>query len=107
MEYNTTDVVFFQTENARRMENVKPNMPGSMIQVDNKPTGEEPATLGRTITQYNGDINQKIGYVEVPVEMSYKLIDRKFGVEVIGGLITLILNRQEVSSVSGGLDMYI
>jgi hypothetical protein len=107
MEYNTTDVVFFQTENARRMENVKPNMPGSLIQVDNKPTGQETTTLGRTITQYNGDINQKIGYVEVPVEMSYKLIDRKFGVEVIGGLSTLILNRNEVSIISPGMDMNI
>jgi hypothetical protein len=107
MEYNTTDVVFFQTENARRMENVKPNMPGSLIQVDNKPTGQETTTLGRTITQYNGDLNQKIGYVEVPVEMSYKLIDRKFGVEVIGGLSTMILNQNEVSIVSSGMNLNI
>jgi hypothetical protein len=107
MEYNTIDVVFFQTENARRMENVKPNMPGSMIQVDNKPSGNETTTLGRTITQYNADINQKIGYVELPVEMSYKLVDRKFGVELIGGLSTMILNENEVSIVSSGMDMNI
>jgi hypothetical protein len=107
LEYNTTDVVFFQTENARMLENVKPNLAGSFVQVENEPGNNAVTTLGRTRNQYKGEVNQKIGYVEVPVEMSYQLIDKKFGMEVIGGLSTLILNKNEVSLLSPGLNMNI
>ncbi len=107
LEYNTTDVVFFQTENARKIENVTPNIQGSLIQVDNKPDGGAVTSFGRTITQFEGNVNQRIGYVEVPVEMSYQLVDRKFGMELIGGLSTMILNKNEVSIQSSGMQMNI
>lgn len=107
LEYNTSDVVFFQTDNARRIKNVTPNMAGAFIQVDNKPENNAVTTLARARNQYSGDVNQKIGYVEVPVEMTYKVFDKKFGMEVIGGLSTLFLNRNEVSIVSPGLEMAI
>jgi hypothetical protein len=107
LEYNTTDVVFFQTENARLIENVKPNLAGSFVQVENEPENNAVTTLGRTRNQYKGEVNQKIGYVEVPVEMSYQLIDKKFGMEVIGGVSTLFLNQNEVSLMSPGMNMNI
>jgi len=106
LEYNTSDVIFFQTENARKIENVSPNLKGSLIQVDNIPVSGL-ATLDRSIRQFSGDLNQKISYVEIPVEMSYQLVNRKFGVELIGGLSTLILNQNQVSLVSSGVDMNI
>lgn len=107
LEYNTNDIVFFQTENARMIENVKPSVAGAFVQVETKPENNAVTTLGRTRNQYNGEVNQKIGYVEVPVEMTYKLVDKKFGMEVIGGLSTLVLNRNEVSLLSSGLNMNI
>jgi len=107
IEYNTTDVVFFQTENARMIENVKPNLAGSFLQVDNEPENNAVTTLGRTRTQYKGELNQKIGYVEVPVEMSYQIVDKKFGFAVVGGFSTLFLNRNEVSLLSPGMNMNI
>jgi hypothetical protein len=106
LEYNTTDVIFFQTPNARKIQNVKVNLQGSLIQVDNTPIPMN-ATLGRTIKQYNGSLTQKTGYIEVPVEMSYKVIDKKFGLQVIGGLSTLFLNENEISIVGQGLEMNI
>ncbi|RZJ31966.1 MAG: hypothetical protein EOO48_00470 [Flavobacterium sp.] len=106
LEYNTSDVIFFQTENARRIKNVTPNIQGSLIQVDSKPQAGA-ATLGRTIRQFNGDLNQRINYVEIPMELSYQLVDRKFGIELIGGLSTLVLDKNEVSLVSSGMDMNI
>lgn len=107
LEYNTNDLVFFQTANARKIENVKSNIQGSLIEVDNKPLGSAPANLGRTIKQYSGNLNQKTGYIEIPVEMSYKIVDRKFGVELIGGLSTLFLNQNEITIMSSGLEMNI
>jgi len=50
-----------------------------------------------------GKINQQIGYIEVPVELSFKIIDSKFGIELIGGMSTLFLNENEISVISQGM----
>ncbi|MFY7666101.1 hypothetical protein [Flavobacterium sp.] len=44
-----------------------------------------------------GFMNQEFGYFEVPLEMSYKVLDSKFGINVIGGLSTLFLAENNVS----------
>jgi len=49
---------------------------------------------------FNGSMLQKTGYVEVPVEMAYALLDKKFGIDIIGGISTLFLNDNNVSVVS-------
>ncbi|WP_417352842.1 hypothetical protein [Flavobacterium alkalisoli] len=49
---------------------------------------------------FEGQMVQKMGYIEVPLEMSYKLLNKKFGIEVIGGFSTLFLNDNNISVVS-------
>lgn len=49
---------------------------------------------------YSGSLVQKMGFVEVPLEMSYKLINHKFGIDVIGGVSTLFLNNNNVTLLS-------
>lgn len=49
---------------------------------------------------FNGSMVQRTGYIEVPLEMSYALLDKKFGIDVIGGFSTLFLNENNVSVVS-------
>ncbi|QLE01158.1 outer membrane beta-barrel protein [Galbibacter sp. BG1] len=50
-----------------------------------------------------GDINQKFGYLEVPMELKYRLIDRKLGLNVIGGFSSLFLTDNEVSLETNNL----
>ncbi len=72
----------------------------NMIIEDKKSTSsKEIAVQG----EESGYLNQKIGYVEVPVEVSYKLLDKKFGIQFITGVSTLFLNSNEVSIVSSNL----
>lgn len=40
---------------------------------------------------------QAINYIEVPVEVSYKLVDSRFGLNLIGGMSTLFLGRNDIS----------
>ncbi|RBN49913.1 hypothetical protein [Flavobacterium psychrolimnae] len=47
-----------------------------------------------------GAINQKMGYYEVPLEVSYTVLDKKFGINLIGGVSTLFLNQNKISLVS-------
>lgn len=43
-----------------------------------------------------GDIDQRFGFIEVPLEIEYKLVNKKFGLHVIGGFSTLFLNNNEI-----------
>ena len=47
-----------------------------------------------------GNLNQKMGYYELPMEVSYAVLDKKFGVNLIGGFSTLFLNENTISLVS-------
>jgi hypothetical protein len=44
----------------------------------------------------SGSLNQVFGYVEIPVEVKYNVINGKLGLNVVGGFSTLLLNRDEV-----------
>jgi hypothetical protein len=52
-----------------------------------------------------GVLNQRMGYYEVPLELSYAVVNKKFGVHVIGGLSTLFLNENAVSVQSATENM--
>jgi hypothetical protein len=54
-----------------------------------------------------GSLRQNISYIEVPVELSYKVLDKKFGISLIGGMSTLFLNDNSVSLIADGLQMEI
>jgi len=50
-----------------------------------------------------GYMSQQFGYLELPVELNYALIDKKFGVNLIGGVSSLFLIDNAVSLTSGDL----
>ena len=49
-----------------------------------------------------GQMVQEFGYLEVPVEMQYTLIDKKWGLNLIGGMSSLFLMDNSVSLESSG-----
>ncbi|MEA1786670.1 outer membrane beta-barrel protein [Arenibacter sp. GZD96] len=48
-------------------------------------------------TSRNASMEQQFGYVEVPLELTYALVDRKFGLHVIGGVSSLFLTNNAIS----------
>ena len=46
-------------------------------------------------------LNQKISYYEMPLELNYTLINKNFGISVIGGFSALLLGNNEVSIEAG------
>ena len=50
----------------------------------------------------NGSIEQRFGFIEVPLELEYAVVDKKIGVNVIGGFSALFLDNNEVFSNSNG-----
>ncbi len=45
----------------------------------------------------NGIVAQEFGYIEVPVELDYALIDNRFGVNLVGGVSTMFLTNNSVA----------
>jgi len=47
-------------------------------------------------TKTAGDIDQRFGFIEVPLELEYRVLDKTFGINVIGGFSTFFLNENEI-----------
>ncbi len=110
IDYNTNDIAFYQTSTAKPLDNLVVNKMGQMINVESKleDNGNYISTSGSPLIKYDGALNQVIGFIEVPVELSYKVIDNnKFDIEVVGGMSTLFLSDNSVSIVSNGQEMTI
>lgn len=106
VDYDTQGIVFYQQENAKTMKNINPTTQGAMIQI--KPLSYVDTQLDRVVSErFDGVLNQKMGYIEMPVELSYKVLDKKFGVELIGGFSTLYLNNNEVFLKTDGFNLKI
>ena len=110
ISYNTNDVLF-----DARMNNVENNIPtisrnpeASNMVFSSKVNTVETLSgdVENVIIENNvGALQQNISYIEVPLELSYKLLDKKFGIEVIGGMSTLFLNQNNISLVANGIEM--
>ena len=48
------------------------------------------------LSNFKGELNQQLGYVEVPLEVKYRLLDKKIGVSVLGGFSALFLTDNQV-----------
>lgn len=57
--------------------------------------------VGQTSTISGGVIGQRVGYLEVPLELQYAVLDKKIGINVIGGVSTLFLNNNEIKLIDG------
>jgi len=108
-DYNTNEVAFYQDISAKPIQNVNTNSMGKMINVESKlvDNGKYVSVSGNALSKFDGSINQQFSFIEVPLELGYKVLDRKFGIELIGGLSTLFLNDNSVSIVSNGQEMVI
>lgn len=100
-EYSTNDITYYYANNGAGLENVNENGTGSGIVVEN-PNPKDIAYNddGMVTTRYKGNINHRINYIEIPMELSYKILNKKFGVNVIGGISSIFLNDNRVSLVS-------
>ena len=107
---STKNIVFYQRNDPMSIDNLSRNERGKLISVENKPVNDDLKAInynGSELMKYGGELSQELGYLEIPLEMSYKVIDKKFSIDVIGGMSTLFLNNNSVSIVSNSMEMEI
>ena len=102
--YTTNDVLIFENSNlaartSAPMDNVKMatgNARYSIYSADNFNFNNGPTVL---LTQEQGSLDQQLGFIEVPIELEYSLLEKKFGVNLIGGFSTFFLNQNDIFAV--------
>lgn len=108
MGYNTNNVVYYAGLKNNNLANINYTTPENAIEVQNKPNYTSQLSFEKDIQKSNtGALNQKMGYYEVPLEISYTLLDKKFGISVIGGLSTLFLQENKISLVSSETNVHL
>ena len=96
--YGTNDVVFFGALNSPGFNTLNTDNFNSNIEVISSNNSDAIKPFEDNLQNMeSGVLNQRMGYYEVPLELSYAVFDRKFGIHVIGGLSTLFLNENSVS----------
>ena len=101
LSYDTDNVILYETPsggnsnpvNQLRNINLAPGSPTL-----NAFSGENLGVQQISGVLFNAAISQRLGYYEVPVELEYKLINNRFGLNIIGGVSTLFLDENEVYS---------
>lgn len=103
--YNTNDVVYSTSLATNNLPNINYSSSAS-IEVKNQDALSTLVGFEKSIQNTStAAINQKMGYYEVPLELSYTLLNKKFGVSIIGGISTLFLNQNKVSLVSNNINL--
>ncbi len=100
--YDTNDVVFSSSSQASSndlIDNISYTQTSRTLVVEskNQVAGKPLSDASIEVASFNeapaleGKMVQQLGYIEVPLELNYKLLDKKFGVDLIGGVSSLFL----------------
>lgn len=112
--YDTNDIAFSSSPIAStngQIDNINYRITSKNLVVSSKPGGsareQAPSnSLDASSLQEverDGIMTQQMGYLEIPLELNYALIDKKFGLNLIGGVSSLFLVDNTVALTSGDL----
>ncbi|MBT8263734.1 MAG: PorT family protein, partial [Muriicola sp.] len=109
--YDTNDVSFSSSLNAPTsslIDNIDYSLTSKNLVVKSNLSSRQASSLNAmdvsaTDPTLNGRMIQEFGYLEIPVELSYALINKKIGVNLIGGLSSLFLTNNSVILESEGI----
>ena len=110
--YDTNEVVFSSSISANStgiIDNINFSQTSKTIVVQSKKSNKSALSNIRVDDfsaqnpQRDGLMSQQLGYLEVPLELNYALIDKKIGINLIGGVSSLFLVDNAVSLQSQDL----
>ncbi len=104
--YGTNDIMFFGALNSSGFSSLSSDDQMANIEVISATNFEGLQPFEENAQNMeSGVMNQRMGYFEVPLELSYAIVNRKFGVHLIGGVSTLFLNENSISVQSATTTM--
>lgn len=105
LDYDTQNIAFyssFEDQSKIANTNIERNPNGKYIVLKNEKDNSKNAIENEVLqsSQNLGNLNQRTQYIEVPLEMSYAILNKKIGLAIRGGMSTLFLT-ENVISISG------
>lgn len=98
--YNTNNIAYSAGLSNHNLPNISYSS-NALIEIRNEAAYNSLMSFEKDLQKTNtGSLNQKMGYYELPLEISYAILDTKFGFNVIGGISTLFLNENKISLIS-------
>ncbi|MCB0449140.1 MAG: hypothetical protein KDC97_03380 [Confluentibacter sp.] len=102
--YNTNNVVVYQSvgvsSSKRTLKNLdaRPSSSANTSIISGESLNGKSELLATTSTS----INQALGYIEVPLELQYALVNKKLGINLIGGFSSFFLSDNKIYSEAEG-----
>lgn len=99
--YDTQDVAVYsspETSDGPKYKNINFSSAGASMSIAGAGSYSENQIPAAFSSLFDSSLNQRFGYLEVPLELSYKLSDKKLRVDVIAGMSTFFLNKNEIYS---------
>ena len=107
MNYKTEDIVQtynMSSYNKTNLQNTVASQQKYVTSYDAKRANYEEYSSGNVTSGY---LSQDMGFIEIPLEVEYKLIDKEIGFHIMAGTSTLLLNQNQVSYHSEALNSYV
>lgn len=107
--YDTNDIAFSSSLDGSTnslINNINYTVTSRNLVVQSKANATPQASVGDFTAKsaaLDGRMVQEFGYLEVPLELNYALVDKKLGVHIIGGVSSLFLINNIVTLESEGL----
>jgi len=104
--YSTQDIALVPSINGNTLSTIAFRNSGAAFEIKDRGTSSDVLfSLYQLPTaesdifekQIEGKLNQRMSYIEVPVEVKYAVLDKKLGINVIGGVSTLLLTENSIA----------
>lgn len=103
--YETDGIMYYmRPEVSSRIQNISLNPVGATIVIESLNNVRQ---YNRMMEMFEGSIVQRTGYLEIPVELAYQFGSKKWGLQVLGGMSTFVLNQNEIYLQSNTLNLLI
>lgn len=100
--YNTNNVVSYRSVGGnagnQSLQNLKAVSGNNALENFSIISGENLTARPESFVTTNTSINQSLGYIEVPLEIQYALVNNKLGVNLIGGFSSFFLSDNKIYS---------
>ncbi|TRZ45987.1 PorT family protein [Robertkochia solimangrovi] len=108
MGYRTQGIQFIPSSSAVSMRNINYSDNAIMVSIIdpnslNRPNLASSELASKTTNTYSGNLSQQFGYLEIPLELKYRLTENKFGINLIGGFSSLFLTDNQITLNSNDL----
>jgi len=97
LNYTTNDVFFIQGQNLATLDNVNTNSNFNASVLNNQQLQNLSANGNLNRTEIlDSKLQQELGFIEIPMELEYNILNKKIGINLIGGASTFLLNNNNL-----------